>query len=440
MVKKGKLKQALDAQRGVDFQKEHQAKLRKLAEKAKKAKKARVLEEKVGGDVGKVGGAGLVFREEIGGDEDEDEGGMGAKLPLSDDEEDDEDEGEQSDNEGEDGEDSFADSFSDDDDDPIELSTPAPPVALLEDPNDSDTSSSSSALSEDAEASEHSSDAESQASLPLSALSPQTSDTDLIPHQRLTINNHTALTSALTRIRLPYATLPFSAHQSLTSPSPISIPDASDDLNRELAFYSQSLSAAQQGRQKLTKEGIPFTRPPDYFAEMVKSDAHMTSVRQKVRDAKANQAAAAEARKQRDLKKFGKAVQVAKLQERAKERREGGERVKALKRKRRGEGDTGGEREEEMFDVGLEEEVGSRARKGARAEFGGSKEGRQGGAKRQKMGREGKDRKFGFGGKKRFAKSGDAVSTADMTGFSAKKMKGGTKRVGKSRRNAGGGR
>ena len=51
-------------------------------------------------------------------------------------------------------------------------------------------------------------------------------------------------------------------------------------------------------------------------------------------------------------------------------------------------------------------------------------------SKRQK-----KDAKFGFGGKKRFAKSGDAQSTADMSGFSARKMKGkGSKRLGKSRR------
>ena len=55
--------------------------------------------------------------------------------------------------------------------------------------------------------------------------------------------------------------------------------------------------------------------------------------------------------------------------------------------------------------------------------------------KRQK-----RDQKFGFGGKKRFAKSGDATSTADMRGFSAKKMKAGgagvKKRLGKSRRAA----
>lgn len=52
--------------------------------------------------------------------------------------------------------------------------------------------------------------------------------------------------------------------------------------------------------------------------------------------------------------------------------------------------------------------------------------------KRQK-----KDDKFGFGGKKRFSKSGDAASSADLRAFSAKKMKGvkkGTQRLGKSRR------
>jgi rRNA-processing protein EBP2 len=38
--------------------------------------------------------------------------------------------------------------------------------------------------------------------------------------------------------------------------------------------------------------------------------------------------------------------------------------------------------------------------------------------KRQK-----RDAKFGFGGKKRFSKSGDAVSSGDLRGFSSKKMK-----------------
>jgi rRNA-processing protein EBP2 len=52
--------------------------------------------------------------------------------------------------------------------------------------------------------------------------------------------------------------------------------------------------------------------------------------------------------------------------------------------------------------------------------------------KRQK-----RDQKFGFGGKKRFSKSGDAVSSGDIKGFSVKKMKGQKKapqRLGKNRR------
>lgn len=59
-------------------------------------------------------------------------------------------------------------------------------------------------------------------------------------------------------------------------------------------------------------------------------------------------------------------------------------------------------------------------------------------AKRQK-----KNEKYGFGGKRRFAKSGDAMSSADLRGFSVKKMKAGgkkatgaAKRPGKSRRKA----
>jgi rRNA-processing protein EBP2 len=56
--------------------------------------------------------------------------------------------------------------------------------------------------------------------------------------------------------------------------------------------------------------------------------------------------------------------------------------------------------------------------------------------KRQK-----KNEKYGFGGKKRHAKSGDAMSSGDLSGFNARKMKEGGKggvskaqRPGKSRR------
>ena len=85
-----------------------------------------------------------------------------------------------------------------------------------------------------------------------------------------------------------------------------------------------------------------------------------------------------------------------------------------------------------MFDVALEDaattEKKDRADRRAK--------GRESGPNRK---RQKKDEKFGFGGKKKFAKSNDARSTGDMSGFSARKMKGGAKaggarRPGKSKR------
>ena len=82
----------------------------------------------------------------------------------------------------------------------------------------------------------------------------------------------------------------------------------------------------------LKKEGVPFSRPTDYFAEMVKSDEHMGKVKEKLRDEAASKKASQEARRQRDLKKFGKQVQVAKQQERDKAKRETLEKISSLKR------------------------------------------------------------------------------------------------------------
>jgi rRNA-processing protein EBP2 len=124
----------------------------------------------------------------------------------------------------------------------------------------------------------------------------------------------------------------FSEHQCISTSEPVVIDDVSDDLKRELAFYAQSLSAAQEGRKLLKEEGVPFTRPTDYFAEMVKADEHMAKIKAKLIEEAAGKKASAEARKQRDLKKFGKQVQVAKLQERDKERKQTLDKIKDLKR------------------------------------------------------------------------------------------------------------
>jgi rRNA-processing protein EBP2 len=301
MVTKSKLKMALLAEKGVDFKKLKQKKLAKKAKKELKSKKSADEWEDI---------------------EESDDGEDGA-VELE-------------------GEDSG-------DDRPAQVCCYVHKISvpswLLQidfagiDDSDSDSSGGvedSNGLqdADEAEAEEEEDEEEDEEDIPISDLEDLEDEDkeDIIPHQRLTINNTIALTSALKRIALPLSTFAFSEHQSLTTSAPVSIPDVSDDLNRELAFYAQSLSAVKEARALLKAEGAPFSRPKDYFAEMVKADEHMTKIKAKLVEEAASKKAAAEARKQRDLKKFGKQVQVAKLQEREKERKQTMEKIKVLKR------------------------------------------------------------------------------------------------------------
>jgi rRNA-processing protein EBP2 len=152
---------------------------------------------------------------------------------------------------------------------------------------------------------------------------------DVIPHHKLTIDNHTALTSLRKRISLQYPKLPVSEHQCFTSSEPVEIPDVDDDLNRELAIYKQALEAAKKVRELLH---VPFERPDDYFAEMMKDDEHMGKIKGKLMEEAERKKRSQEARKLRDLKKFGKQVQVAKLQEREREKKQTMEKIQLLKR------------------------------------------------------------------------------------------------------------
>jgi rRNA-processing protein EBP2 len=77
---------------------------------------------------------------------------------------------------------------------------------------------------------------------------------------------------------------------------------------------------------------------------------------------------------------------------------------------------TGATEADDLFDVAVDNELKTAGN--SRKRSAGDRDGPPN-HKRQK-----KDAKFGFGGKKRFAKSGDAKSSGDLSGFSAKRMKG----------------
>ncbi|ODV95652.1 hypothetical protein PACTADRAFT_3342 [Pachysolen tannophilus NRRL Y-2460] len=253
------------------------------------------------------------------------------------------------------------------------------------------------------------------------------SDADIVPYTKLTINNLAALKDSLARIQLPWSKHSFEEHQSVTSTEKIEpqVKDIYDDTQREVAFYKQGLEAAITGRKELLKLKIAFSRPLDYFAEMIKSDEHMEKLKQKLVKEAIAKKATEDSKKQRHLKKFGKQVQNATLQERQKEKRETLEKIKSLKKKRQGN-----EISNDDFDIAIEEATA------AKEEYK-DKHDKNGRGKPNNK-RLAKNAKYGSGGMKRFKRKNDAASSADISGFSSKKMKtssGGKKpRPGKSKR------
>ena len=241
------------------------------------------------------------------------------------------------------------------------------------------------------------------------------SDADVVPHHKLTINNTKAMKHALERVQLPWKKHSFQEHQSVMSETNTDeqIKDIYDDTERELAFYKQSLDAVLVARDELKRLKVSFKRPLDYFAEMVKSDEHMDKIKGKLIEEASDKKAREEARRQRQLKKFGKQVQNATLQKRQLEKRETLDKIKSLKNKRKHN-----EIDHSEFNVGVEEEV----------------EGKRSDRTRPNGKRAAKNAKYGQGGMKRFKRKNDAYSSADVSGYSSRKMKGKANRPGKSRR------
>lgn len=288
MPRKGKLLAALDAHKGRDFEAEKRKKQVKNAEKRKRK------------------------RDEEDGDEEEEKntenllnGGVTSKTA------------------GNSKQETFEEFSSDEDDEEDEdLDENDQNGAIIPQPEDAADNSES--------------EAEQESDLALSDLSEEDRE-DIIPHQRMTINNGPALVASRKRISVvsDKPKHPFHYHNSLVSadqPADTLIPDAMDDETRELMFYKIARDGAVTARSLLKKEKIPFTRPTDYFAEMVKTDDHMEKVKKKLYDEAASKKAAQEARRLRDAKKFGKQVQVAKEQERAKEKKETLNKIQELKR------------------------------------------------------------------------------------------------------------
>ncbi|OAY84544.1 putative rRNA-processing protein EBP [Ananas comosus] len=197
--------------------------------------------------------------------------------------------------------------------------------------------------------------------------------------------------------------------------------DVNDDLGRELAFYTQALDGTRKAFDKLQGMKIPFLRPPDYYAEMVKSDAHMLKVKGRVLSEKKRIEEAEERKKMREAKKVAKEVQAQKTKERAKRKKEEIESVKKWRKQRQQSGFAKGKDDE--MDLGFDGDDGfarSKKRKTGVApgdRSGGIRRGGKKGQEKNRKKRDYRDSKFGHGGRKGVKKQNTAETTNDLRGF-----------------------
>ena len=126
--------------------------------------------------------------------------------------------------------------------------------------------------------------------------------------------------------------------------------EVDDDLKREYAFYARALRSVEIGEDKLKAASVPYVRPDDYFAEMLKTDKHMLRVKAKLLHERKKLEGSLKAQRDRELRKLGKQVQVQRTKEKAQKK---AAQMKAVK-KWRGKRKRGGA---DDFDVALLDEA-----------------------------------------------------------------------------------
>ncbi|KAK7043817.1 putative rRNA-processing protein EBP2 [Halocaridina rubra] len=95
-----------------------------------------------------------------------------------------------------------------------------------------------------------------------------------------------------------------------------------NDFKREITFYRQAQAAVLEGYRKLKELNLPTMRPEDYFAQMAKSDEQMQKIRSRLLKKQKGLEISERVKKIRDIKKYGKKVQIEAEQRKVKEKKE----------------------------------------------------------------------------------------------------------------------
>ncbi|CAF2981902.1 unnamed protein product [Rotaria sp. Silwood2] len=222
--------------------------------------------------------------------------------------------------------------------------------------------------------------------------------------KRPLINNKEALTAKYAEI---YLDLPWGERLDCTN-TPLVVNEtnlpanddealADNDFKREMLFYRQAQAAVLESIPRLKAEKIATKRPDDYYAQMVKSDEHMKKIREYLVNRKSDIEKREKLRKLREQRLYGKKVQQEVLLKRQEDK---SKLLKTMKKVRKGK--QGGMQE-------LEETLGDRKKN-----FGKSNENDYKRNSKNNRKLEYKNKKFGFGGRKKNIKKNTAESSADV--------------------------
>lgn len=172
-----------------------------------------------------------------------------------------------------------------------------------------------------------------------------------------------------------------------------------NDFKREMNFHRQAQAAVIEALPRLKDLGVPVKRPDDYFAQMAKSDEHMQKVREHLQKKQHAAERSEKVRQIRQMRKMQKQIQVQSKLKRASEKKEMLEEVKKFRKKVR-----------QDLDFLDDKKPQQRKMNAQGSKFDGKNKWAQ--AKKKY-----KDKKFGFGGKKRGLKTNTKDSFADMSEF-----------------------
>jgi len=124
----------------------------------------------------------------------------------------------------------------------------------------------------------------------------------------------------------------------------IDVPKSSDDLIREKQFYDSARKGVLEGLAQLRVLTIPRDRPDDFFAEMIKTDIHMSKVKSTLLKEKRLITEAQQRTKRRLEAKYVKTEQTTAQEQRTKEKKD---EIEALRKWRKLRRNSNGENNKE---------------------------------------------------------------------------------------------